>query len=203
MRLGVPWYAPLQLLNDPRTTSERLIEAALELVAERGYKGATTRLIAQRAGVAEVTLFRAFGSKQQLIAAAAEHLTRDLRGGFREPSDDLRADLLSVAERYTAMFSAYRGVLLRLLPEIPRQPALQAVVIPYQRGVMVSLSRLVAHYVARGELKDKPVREILLDFLGPLLAREFLKELFALSIDATFLEAHVDAFLEGYRASAL
>ncbi|HGY10053.1 MAG TPA: TetR/AcrR family transcriptional regulator, partial [Oceanithermus profundus] len=54
----------------PSSTYERLLEAALELLAERGYRGATTRAIAERAGVAEVTLFRRFGSKARLLAEA-------------------------------------------------------------------------------------------------------------------------------------
>jgi hypothetical protein len=123
-----------------------------------------------------------------------------LRAISAKPSGDLRADLLAVAERYAAMFAAYRGVLLRLLPEIPKQPALQEAVIPYQREVMAGLVGLVAYYVERGELKDTPPQEMLLAFLGPLLAREFLKELFSLELGAPTLEAHVDAFLSGHQA---
>jgi len=48
-------------------TKERLLEATLELMSERGYLGATTREIAQRAGVSELTLFRKFGKKEKLF----------------------------------------------------------------------------------------------------------------------------------------
>jgi len=51
------------------STRERILEAASTEFAERGFAGATTRGIATRAGVNEVTLFRHFGNKQELFAA--------------------------------------------------------------------------------------------------------------------------------------
>jgi len=48
-------------------TKKRLLEATLKLISEKGYRGATTRKIAQEAGVTELTLFRHFGSKEKLF----------------------------------------------------------------------------------------------------------------------------------------
>ena len=42
---------------------EKILLAATALYAETGFRGATTRQIAELAGVNEVTLFRQFGSK--------------------------------------------------------------------------------------------------------------------------------------------
>lgn len=56
----------------PMTLEERraaLIEATLPLLYQHG-RGVTTRLIAEAAGVAEGTIFRAFGSKDELVDAA-------------------------------------------------------------------------------------------------------------------------------------
>lgn len=53
-------------------TRERLLRAAREVFDEEGFRGATTRRIAARAGVNEVTLFRHFASKEELIGAALE-----------------------------------------------------------------------------------------------------------------------------------
>ncbi len=47
----------------------RILEAAARVYAQYGFRGATTRLIATEAGVNEVTLFRTFGSKAQLLQA--------------------------------------------------------------------------------------------------------------------------------------
>ena len=48
-------------------TRDRILDAALKLFSQKGFLGATTRGIARDAGVAEVTLFRHFGSKEKLF----------------------------------------------------------------------------------------------------------------------------------------
>jgi AcrR family transcriptional regulator len=50
-------------------TRQRLLDAAAETLNRRGIQGATTREIARRAGVHEVTLFRHFKSKEKLLRA--------------------------------------------------------------------------------------------------------------------------------------
>lgn len=47
-----------------------LLEAARELFLERGYDGATTKEISERAGVSERVLFNRFGSKAEIFKAA-------------------------------------------------------------------------------------------------------------------------------------
>lgn len=49
---------------------EKILEAAGRLYCEAGFRGATTRRIATEAGVNEVTVFRHFGSKEQLLREA-------------------------------------------------------------------------------------------------------------------------------------
>jgi AcrR family transcriptional regulator len=49
---------------------EKLLTAALRVFEEAGSRGATTRRIAQEAGVNEITLFRHFGSKAALMSEA-------------------------------------------------------------------------------------------------------------------------------------
>jgi len=46
---------------------ERILKASFELLSEKGFAGVCTREIAQRAGVAEVTIFRHFTNKENLF----------------------------------------------------------------------------------------------------------------------------------------
>jgi AcrR family transcriptional regulator len=48
-------------------THEALRRAALELFAERGFEATATALVAERAGVSEMTLFRHFSTKEALL----------------------------------------------------------------------------------------------------------------------------------------
>jgi AcrR family transcriptional regulator len=54
-------------------TRERILGAAFELISDKGFAGASTREIAQRAGVAEVTLFRHFTSKENLFRQTTQN----------------------------------------------------------------------------------------------------------------------------------
>ena len=49
------------------STEQRILDAALKVFSSEGYTGATTRKIAEEANVAEVTLFRKFHSKENLL----------------------------------------------------------------------------------------------------------------------------------------
>ncbi len=51
-------------MND---TEQKILDAATRVFASEGYAGATTRRIAQEANVTEVTLFRKFQSKENML----------------------------------------------------------------------------------------------------------------------------------------
>ncbi len=73
-------------------TEVRIVEAAVQLFSRRGYKGTSTREIAQLAGVNEATLFRYFARKTGLFWAAAESRLTRLKLG-RELQNSLATDL--------------------------------------------------------------------------------------------------------------
>ncbi len=60
--------APVPVEDNP--TRCKILTAAMEVFAEQGYRGAATRVIAARAGVAEKTVFAHYGSKAALFSAA-------------------------------------------------------------------------------------------------------------------------------------
>lgn len=63
-------------------TRTRLLEAALDCLAELGYAGASTARIAKRAGVSQGALYKHFPTKALLWALAAAHLFGQLRRRF-------------------------------------------------------------------------------------------------------------------------
>ncbi|TSB20394.1 TetR/AcrR family transcriptional regulator [Streptomyces benahoarensis] len=69
--VGVPPGSPRR--RDAQATRRRLLEAAADLFAERGYDAATVRDIADRAGANQALLFRYFGSKSGLLTEVMAH----------------------------------------------------------------------------------------------------------------------------------
>src|SRR5262245_15146311 len=60
----------------------RILEAALDVFARLGYEGASVRLIARQAGVAQGLLYNYFESKEQLLRAIFERGMRDVQASF-------------------------------------------------------------------------------------------------------------------------
>lgn len=86
------------------TVHSRLLEAAHEVFAEEGYRGATTRKIAERAGVNEVTLFRHFSGKDDLLSAAIEQEVEDSAARMaRDPLPAAPCDLAGELERFLTL----------------------------------------------------------------------------------------------------
>lgn len=61
----------------------RVLECTRELLAEVGYDGLQMRLLAERAGVALMTLYNRFGNKDDLILLALQELLAELAGRAR------------------------------------------------------------------------------------------------------------------------
>jgi AcrR family transcriptional regulator len=84
-------------------TRKVLIDAALEVFLQRGFARATTREIAQRAGLAEGTMYRHFADKYDLFHQAFLSLTRDIGEELKRFPE--RAGLNTVRENLECLFS--------------------------------------------------------------------------------------------------
>lgn len=107
-------------------TRDRLLRAAIEVFSTEGYVGATTREIARVADVSEVTLFRHFQSKEQLLSAVAQHVTALRVEAFTHRDEwtyDLRHDLLHYAKLHDAMLEEYEALFRMFIGEAHRHPA--------------------------------------------------------------------------------
>lgn len=99
-----------------RATRRKLLDATIECLVERGHAGASTTEIGQRAGVSQGALFKHFGSKLELLAAAVEHLFASMVDDYRRGFGELAAR--APAERLSAA--------MRLLRQTFAEPRLQA-----------------------------------------------------------------------------
>lgn len=149
---------------------ERLLSAALEVLFERGYRGATSREIARAAQVNEVTLFRLFSTKDDLLAAALVRRSKQEQDLLPAPTGDLEADLETMAKLIFDALCQGGYLMIRLLPEIGRLPDKQhALVREAFNASQEALVSVFRHYQAVGRLRADLGDYIWIVFVGPIL----------------------------------
>lgn len=113
--------------KDSAQAREKIIDAAIELFARQGYKGASTEKIAAQAGYGQATIFFHFKTKEGLLRAclgrAREHLTEPTRktGGPRNTVEMLREIDARFADDKIAAFFA------RMITELIDDEALRPI----------------------------------------------------------------------------
>jgi len=105
------------------TVRARILNAAADLFATAGYRGTTTRHIAQLAGVNEVTLFRHFGSKDELILEAI-HCRSSVVDELRLPANphDPRVELTAWSRQHMANLRRARSMIRTCMGESEERP---------------------------------------------------------------------------------
>ena len=110
-----------------KDTKTKILDAALELFSEKGFKATTTKIIAEKAEVNEVTLFRYFGSKEKLFFAVVDRMTMDRMDLLQmelDPSENM-VDELAMIGSFMAKSMVEKASFFRLIVlEIDRYPEL-------------------------------------------------------------------------------
>ena len=63
--------------SKPKTRKDLIMDAALRIFAEKGFQNATITEISKEAGVSEATVYEYFGTKEDLLFAIPERITKD------------------------------------------------------------------------------------------------------------------------------
>ncbi|MFG3285166.1 TetR/AcrR family transcriptional regulator [Streptomyces sp. NPDC048111] len=80
-----------------------ILRAALEVIAERGYRGASLGAVAERVGLTQQGLLHYFPTKEALLVAVLEERDQWDTQGRRASAEGWRLDLLASLVEYNAM----------------------------------------------------------------------------------------------------
>lgn len=151
---------------------EELLRAAARVYARHGYRGSTTRRIADEAGVNEITIFRQFGTKDTLIheAIASCGLGGPLAELPKIPVDPHR-ELQQWATTLRSNICATRLLMRRCMSERDEHPQLCA---SANRGPVRAaaelqgyIGRLQTHGFIKGEVDAKAAAAM---FMGTIFS---------------------------------
>jgi len=136
------------------TTKDKLIEAAVKLFEEKGYLGTTTATIAASAGVAEVTLFRHFGSKDVIFTEALKQIRHSVELElFKEDQQkDYREEIRHASRNLCRYFITENRTIRMMLFESIRNPKLRNVLNEGPMKNVQFLSRYFSRLISEGIL---------------------------------------------------
>ena len=138
---------------DVPATREKLLEAAMKVFSRDGLHRATTRIIAEEAGVNEVTLFRHFQSKDGLLAAVMREVVAAHAGNSFDDTTqwtgDLHKSLLHFAKGMWATMVKDEAFIRTMMGEAKRHP-------DYARTIMMDAVKPVrTRFIANLEAARK------------------------------------------------
>ena len=159
----------------PVPTRDRIIEAASELFASKGYTASSTREIARNAGTDESTLFRQFRNKLTLAGAV---LSARFQPVTREMSKEIltKVDLALAAELYAKWYlQRFNPRLIRLWTALAVEApeAFEIPLIPAH----VAMTEMVREAQAAGQVMDGNPRSILRALHSTLVGHATLRAL--------------------------
>lgn len=187
-----------------KSTRIKLIEAATELFSARGYTATTTRAIAESAGLSEVTLFRHFGSKENLLRETMEEvggpaLAKVLRSQL---TGNLQADLLLVAQVMLQVMKEKNDAMRMAICEAGRFPELREIVAENPRQLRQVLTGYFEDQIAQDAMRQAHPEVLAQAFLGMFFSYTVLQGFLNDSLDPSLSEDQiarefVDLFLHG------
>jgi AcrR family transcriptional regulator len=184
-------------------TDMHIFETVMEIIAERGYAGATTRQIAEAAGISEVTLFRKYGSKAEMVKRAIGDLVEETEfESATQYTGDIRADLLHVLTAYQKTVIVHERFFFALLAEFSHTAELtDAFYQPLE--LFHSVGKLLARYQSDGLLMAEYPPHSVACLLGPLLYFSMVAgSVGGTSMPPMEIETVVENFLNGRYASS-
>jgi TetR/AcrR family fatty acid metabolism transcriptional regulator len=188
-----------------KTNKEKIMEAALQVFAEKGFQETTISEISKKAGVADATIYEYFEGKEDLLFSISEtitqraiDLTNEILPFMRDPESKVRAhvQIYMMAYEQNPHYAAVGMLELKTNRRFHLSKAYQTI----KKGTRMFLDSIkegIEAGVFRKDLDPYLMRSMLLGAIEHLCTR---KHLLGIPMDLTsYTDPLVDLFLEGAR----
>jgi AcrR family transcriptional regulator len=180
-------------------TRDRIIDAALRLFSTKGYLGTATREISSEAGIAEVTLFRHFSSKEALFESVISNYS--FLPTLKEILPSVKAmpyekALTEIARRFLETLSLRKDLIKIMHSECHLYPDK---IKGLQQGFLVEMMGTISGFFTerqkQGDLKQFDTVIAARLFLGMFYQYFITKEVFGLGLLSQYDN---DSVIDGY-----
>ena len=185
-------------------TSQKIVDATMSLIRDKGYVATTTKDIAKTAGVNECTLFRKFKTKKDIVMSGVEqskwrgNLTSEI---FKEVQWDLRCDLEMFMTKYMEKMTPdfiKLSIGLRA-PQIYEETAPLVMKVP--QAFLDSLIKYFEQMEQRGKLPHMDFKSLALAIFSSTFGYTFLKASFEKNLfdisKEEYIKYSVETFIHG------
>ena len=173
--------------------------AVIQVISERGYSGATTKQMADMADVSEMTLFRKYGNKAELVKQAIAFIIQETDfSSAAHYTGNVHTDLLRVVKAYQDTAVKNGLFIFALFADLARHPELiNSMKEPFK--IFQSIGALITHYQTEGVLLTEHPLHSVAKLLAPLV---YISTIRNSKLDDTLpdleLSEHVTCFLKGH-----
>jgi AcrR family transcriptional regulator len=187
--------------RDKEATKQALLAAAVEVFAQRGFDGATTKEVAARAGVNEGLIQRYFakgtvGGKAGLLQAIVGNMCGERLTACRmaPPGDNLKSEIAAVLRHEIMQADANRDFLRVFISRALVDPALAATLkAHYRDSRMPQLVKRLQHFQKDGGLDPAVDLEQLAATITTFAFGLGFMQQVVLSEDPKYLEGIIDS----------
>lgn len=185
-------------------TKQKIMDAAVKVIAKDGYEGSTTRGIAQEAGVSEVTLFRKFKSKENILREVIIMRSNEVLQTFdslviSEKGADLETGIRDIGRVVMNIIEENLDLVFIGIEEGRRRPEIADIIMNvFQQGIGL-LSQFFEMQIKSGRMKNTNTKALALALLSHHYFVNILKGLNgeeALDINSE-TEVFIDIFTRG------
>ncbi len=193
-----------------KSTKEKIIDAALELFAEKGYKGASIRAIASKVGIRESAIYNHFKNKEDILDTIVKNFASPSLSllSSDKPIEELALKGKSFLREFAASFKLlsyddksekfFRFVMIELMQNVTiREIFLDT----FHKEHLKILSKAFFIMMQEGLIRSSDPMLMAQEFLSPLFFYRMQATLLRLdgnstSQTATLFEKHIDFFWE-------
>jgi len=132
-------------------TCERLLDATVATLVERGYRGTTTPEICKRAGVSRGAQLHHYPTKEALVAAAVEHVLTKRLAEVQNRLANAPSGVLDLQDAGAFLWSVYSGstfyAWLELVVAARTDDTLRPIVAALDARFAARAERMCAHFL--------------------------------------------------------
>ena len=165
--------ASIKKSDKPTTKQKKIIESAILIFSEKGYANASTAEIARHAGVSEGTIFKHYGTKENLLLSLIIPYLEDFFPSIveevvKEASNSMitfEYFLVHLLQNRCLFIEENKEIFQVMIKELIYKEELKEKLLPCIYQILATqIGQVIEHFQQRGEVKDSPT-DVLLKML--------------------------------------